>query len=376
MRSINPWYVRIGEAIARSFGRGRTPVGTSKKDPRTMEEPPGVSRIRAKRRLGPREVLGMFAVVIVLTVFLGAGSILDGAEDISSRPLRDVAVFVAKPVFRVSHFLYLDRPLQWANNRSQSDARVDGEREDTPATKVATSSSMPGPRQTTSPTTHATSTTRPQVVFNAQRPLRVLMVGDSLLPYIANGMVKISQPLPDLDVKYVSKTSTGLIYTKKFDWFTTVKTLVAQYRPDVTVAIFGANDRLPIQSGGEVFRLLSPEWQAEYGRKVGDIMDIANQAGARVVWIGLPIMRASDFNGTCRSLNAITSRACAAHPNAVFLDTWGLFSDRNGNYSAYLADSSGRQKLMRAPDGIHFTPTGGDRVANALTSLLRTYYTF
>jgi hypothetical protein len=318
----------------------------------------------------------MFAVVIVLAIFLGAGSILDAAEDISSQPVRDVALFVARPVFDVSHFLYLDRPLQWANDRSRSVTSVDGEGGETSVAKVATSSSMPAPRQTTLPTARPTSTTQPRVVFTAQRPLRVLMVGDSLLPYIANGMVKISQPLPDLDIKYVSKTSTGLINTKKFDWFTTVRALVAQYRPDVTVAIFGANDRLPIQSGGKVFRVLSPEWQAEYGRKVGDIMDIANRAGARVVWIGLPIMRASDFNSTCRSLNVITSGACAVHPNAVFLDTWRLFSDSNGNYSAYLVDASGRQKLMRAPDGIHFTPTGGDRVANALTGLLRTYYKF
>lgn len=202
------------------------------------------------------------------------------------------------------------------------------------------------------------------------------MVGDSLVPYPAIGMVKISEHLPSLNVKYVSKTSTGLIYTKKFDWFATVRTLVAQYKPDVTVAIFGANDRLPIRSDGESLSLLSPEWQAAYGGKVSDIMDLATASGGRIVWMGLPVMRASDFESTCRSLNGIFSRACATHPNAVFFETWGLFADPSGHYSAYLPDSTGHKKLMRAKDGIHFTPAGGDRVANALIALLRTYYTF
>lgn len=376
MRSNSPWSARVGEALARAFGRTRTRGGTPRGDLRLVEDSPGSGRNRGKRRYGPREVLGMFVVVIVLTVLLGAGTILDEAEDISPRPVRDVAVFVARPVFDISHFLHLDRPLQWANDRSRSVASVDGERESTPQAKTATPSSLPASRQPTRSTTAATPTTRSHVVFSAQRPLRVLMIGDSLLPYIADGMVKVSQPIPSMDIKYVSKTSTGLIYTKKFDWFVTARTLVAQYKPDVTVAIFGANDRFSIQSGGEVFKFLTPEWQVEYGRKVGDIMDVATQSGSRVVWIGLPVMRASDFAGTCRSLNGIFSAACAAHPNAVFLDTWGLFSDPSGHYSAYLADSSGRQKLMRAPDGIHFTPAGGDRVANVLTDLLRTYYTF
>jgi hypothetical protein len=42
---------------------------------------------------------------------------------------------------------------------------------------------------------------------------------------------------------------------------------------------------------------------------------------------------------------------------------WRLFSDGEGNYSAYLPDSSGMEALVRSSDGIHLTVEGGDRLA-------------
>jgi hypothetical protein len=47
----------------------------------------------------------------------------------------------------------------------------------------------------------------------------------------------------------------------------------------------------------------------------------------------------------------------------TFVDPWDLFLGPKGNYAAYLPDASGQLQLVRAPDGVHLTPAGYDRLA-------------
>ena len=46
------------------------------------------------------------------------------------------------------------------------------------------------------------------------------------------------------------------------------------------------------------------------------------------------------------------------------MDPWNLFLGPKGRYTAYLADASGRLQLVRAPDGVHLTTAGYDRLAD------------
>ena len=41
------------------------------------------------------------------------------------------------------------------------------------------------------------------------------------------------------------------------------------------------------------------------------------------------------------------------------MSTWALFSNAEGQYSAYLTNSAGQTVLARDPDGIHIAPPGG-----------------
>ena len=47
----------------------------------------------------------------------------------------------------------------------------------------------------------------------------------------------------------------------------------------------------------------------------------------------------------------------------TFISTWKLMADDKGSYADYLTDADGDSILMRAPDGIHLTRAGGDRMA-------------
>jgi len=64
-------------------------------------------------------------------------------------------------------------------------------------------------------------------------------------------------------------------------------------------------------------------------------------------------------------------RQADRRPGVLFLDTRPLFADAGGAYAAYLPDSSGALTLMRAPDGVHLSPQGGTRLAEAVLRLIR-----
>jgi hypothetical protein len=40
------------------------------------------------------------------------------------------------------------------------------------------------------------------------------------------------------------------------------------------------------------------------------------------------------------------------------VDTWRPFEAKDGSYTAFVRNERGELLEMRAPDGIHFTPTG------------------
>jgi hypothetical protein len=57
-------------------------------------------------------------------------------------------------------------------------------------------------------------------------------------------------------------------------------------------------------------------------------------------------------------LNSLYQQGVRADPNAVFVSTWQLFSDR-GAFQAG-ADVNGIPGNLREPDGIHYSFTGED----------------
>ena len=69
------------------------------------------------------------------------------------------------------------------------------------------------------------------------------------------------------------------------------------------------------------------------------MMHEVQKAGARMVWVGLPIMMDPVFGAWMRKLNAIYKARAALHRGVVFMSTWALFSNAAGQYSTYLTNS-------------------------------------
>ena len=336
----------------------------------TVETHPPTARRRRHRATddGRRALTAGHAVVIAVLA-LAIGCLLDAPgihKSAFNEPAgrrRDVALAISGPLASVSHALLLDRPrklLQRALGR-------DGE--DTIDTAITFA-----PPVSTPPAGQPASTPAPKprrLAFSPSHQLRLWIAGDSLVispgwaTVRAAGKARAIDPVgggPD------GRIATGLERPDVFNWFTHVRDQVRKLKPNAIVLEFGGNDdhgyMTGLPKGVSIGDFGTASWKAEYRRRVAGLLDTAARGGAFVIWIGLPITRSPDQTARFDTINAIVESEIRTRPGrAAFVDTYATFASDSGGFAQYLTDSSGRQVLVREPDGVHFTPSGGDTIA-------------
>jgi hypothetical protein len=137
------------------------------------------------------------------------------------------------------------------------------------------------------------------------------------------------------------------------------------------VVQFGGNDVQPITlADGRKVSVDKPAWTAEYGRRVGEAMDVLSAGGRKVVWVGVPSARSAAFNGRLLVLRNALLAQVAAHPSVTFVDPWPMFQGVLGTYSDFAIDTDGQAKDMRATDGFHLNPTGARRLGRYVAEVV------
>lgn len=369
---------------------------------------------RKPRRLGVWGTAIVLVVAALVGLLLWAAPLHLSAEAMEESSWRSAAVAVTGPMATASDFLGLDRPWEWATGYEEmemaggvsgpgsfeppagapagmppgmTETTILGAAGTTVPPGAATGGTVtaggaattlpagaPVSTATTGVTGTTTTTEAPKPVFTAEDPLRVLVVGDSLAVMMGYGLMRQAEAAPALRVEMVTKVSSGLSRPDFYNWPQVLVETVAWYHPHVTVILFGGNDKQTIRTPAGAFESFSDEWFSEYYRRIWAFLDTITNSGSEAVWMGLPIMRSDKFAETCRTLNSMYGAACESHRSATYIDGYALFEDEQGKYNAYLLDSSGERRLMRAGDGIHFSNTGGDRQAEAVMEVLLESY--
>lgn len=207
---------------------------------------------------------------------------------------------------------------------------------------------------------------------------KILIAGDSM---IAGGFgIFLERALRKdhgYDVARRGRSSSGMARPDFFDWPEEARALVKERKPDATVLMFGGNDVQGLYMGkGEWIRWGEEGWNEEYARRVNALADIFAPEQQQLFWIGLPIMRPDKFRGRCKVVNTIFRAEMALRRNALFIDTWNLLTDDEGNYvdkmMVKVSDDAEPQKMrVRAHDGIHLSGDGAGVVKrHALKQML------
>lgn len=214
----------------------------------------------------------------------------------------------------------------------------------------------------------------PSVSAKMAPPFRFLVLGDSFVA-VYGGVGDILEgtllKFKDTSVLRRGKVSSGLSRPDYFNWEDEARILIAEYQPNVAIIMIGTNDAQSFQTTTREGRLVvykygTAIWDQEYRRRVQSFLHIFQENNVAVYWMGLPMMRDQPYRGRIEKLNGLQQTEAAGFPNAVFVSTWLILADGNGNYAAALPDSRGIKQATHVSDGIHLTRFGGAKVVNEL----------
>ena len=309
---------------------------------------------------------------------------------------RDVALSAARNLHRASSFLSLDRPasaLRSALDKDETTYDVAAliapdtptnpgiTNPDTPSAPADPSTPPPDnpaqpqtpqpnpPSQTPSDT--PTPTQNPAASFAPPRdlssrpiteddPLKLWVGGDSLSLSLTVGFGRVTSPTL-VDFTRDTQLSSGLTRKDFLDWPQRLARLLIEDRPDVLVIMFGGNDYQDVIFNGQLLERPGQPWLDFYRSRVAEAMDLLNQPGLQVIWVGQPVMRNDFYSTGMAHLNEIYRSEAATRSSITYFDTWSLFADPQGNYTETIDGT-----LMRESDGIHLTTAGGIRLAEAI----------
>jgi uncharacterized protein len=198
--------------------------------------------------------------------------------------------------------------------------------------------------------------------LNPLEPLRLWIGGDSLAGSLGpslgalTGKSGVVQPVVD------SRPSSGLLSPDFFNWPKKGADDMATFNPEVAVFIIGANDAKNLPKDAEQ----NPQWQARYSTLVEQMLNVLAGNGRAVYWVGAPVMSDTAFSERVESVNAVFRDVAANHPRVTYVDAFTIFSGPDGKYAPTLPGADGKTVRVRAQDGIHFTPEGGDILATTV----------
>lgn len=233
-----------------------------------------------------------------------------------------------------------------------------------------------GPGTTADPPTTA-STTTTSTLARLHGPTTVLEIGDSLGEDLGLGLHDILANDSKVTLVQAAKGDTGLVEPQYYDWPAHLRDFLALDHPQVVVVFLGANDVQNFYQGNTLETFGTPGWKATYGARVATLMREATASGARVLWVGMPIMADPTFSSDMQVIDGVYQSEAASHPGVTYFSSWSLFSTASGVYTASTTGTSGQSILLRDSDGIHITiglGSGSDYLARAVVTKMRSLY--
>jgi len=198
----------------------------------------------------------------------------------------------------------------------------------------------------------------------------IAVFGDSLADGIWAGLFDKTNADPDYRLFRDSKVGAGLTRPDYDALFNDFAASLAQDHVTDAVIMFGANDDEGLRDDNhKAYLFESPGWVSTYEARMAMIIAACQQHGIKVIWVGLPVMRAPDRNQDALFMNAMLQRTVQAQ-HAIFLPLEDDFKGPDGGFALYLPDPDKKLRQVRAPDGTHFTRYGYDLIASQVVAVI------
>lgn len=200
--------------------------------------------------------------------------------------------------------------------------------------------------------------------------IRILFAGDSMMQGVAPIAISSLRKIqPDGYFEDLSKQSTGLTVNRFLDWPATIKEQIAKKQFNTVVVFLGPNDPWDIYDGKQRYKFPSSEWEEKYRSRVKEILDFAASKHVKIIWIGLPTMREDRLHQGAIIQNKVFREEMKAY-GFKYLSTEDLVGSLDQPFKNYIFDANGKEVVVRASDGTHFTPQGLRLISSKLVSMI------
>lgn len=201
---------------------------------------------------------------------------------------------------------------------------------------------------------------------------QLAVIGDTFAEGMLDGLAEALGADTRLNIQKPAREISGIM---SGDFEAKAKALedaLAAANFNVAVVMVGEDDRVTWKNPatGKRMAVVSPEWTAEYSSRLDRLMKAIRRKNPGVYWIGLPNLSRPDADEQAKAMNDVIRER--AYLNGMkYIDAYAGFADENGAYSAYGPDLSGKIRVLRAPDGVHFTDAGNRNLAHFVEKELR-----
>lgn len=193
-------------------------------------------------------------------------------------------------------------------------------------------------------------------------PLRLWIGGDSLAGSLGPSLGAMTGETGVVQPTFHSKVSSSLGSPDFYDWPKHAPEDLQKYDPEVAVFMIGTNDaKAAPQDVAD-----DDQWRDDYTVRVEAMLQTLIGDGRTVYWVGAPVMKDRAFAERVQDVNDIAAAVVAKHPEAHYVDAYTLLADPEGKFTLSLPGEDGKSVVVRAGDGVHLTPPGGDVVARAV----------
>ena len=206
----------------------------------------------------------------------------------------------------------------------------------------------------------------------SEDPIRVLAVGDSLMLDFQYGLERILEPRADVDIE--GRGALGFGFTVPFwDWEDDVipdyKLMVRQVRPDVVIAMIGANEFQGYAIEGEDLEPGSSRWSEVLTERAHDAISHWVSGGAYLYWWSTP--RMSDPSYLTDDLNSIWDWVVGEwYSEAEMVDSMKVLGDEEGQFRWNMEMLDGSIVPLRKEHGVHFFEVGADALSREFEKIL------
>jgi hypothetical protein len=239
----------------------------------------------------------------------------------------------------------------------------------------STSSSSSSSSSSTSTSRVSTTTSAPEARLpqpTAAHPLSILDIGDSLGEDLGFGLANEFGSDPWVSIIQAAKGDTGLARPDFYDWPAALEDYLQQYRPGAVVVFLGANDGQGFVWQGNAVEFGTPVWLSVYTDRVDSMMSECQQAGAKVLWVGMPVMGSPTepyLTSEMQTVDGIYQAQAAKYPSVTYFSSWPLFSTPSGQYTSTV-EVNGQLQDVRDADGIHLDNAGDELLSEALVPVM------